>query len=1296
VPTVTTVSRRRSYPGSGRLRRSAAGLALVLAGPAVATGIGLAIGLEGRPGAGALFVLAVALVTYAAGFWPGLAAGGLSVVAFEYFFVAPFHEFQFDRSVAVSLGVLVGTTVVLVALMERERRALRALREAERRLELTLEETSTGFWEWDAVEDRFLWSPNLGPIFGLERGARPDSFAELARLVHPDDSVRFAEAQRRILAGEAPARVEFRVVTPAGETRWIRSEATTERDDDGRPIRILGLARDVSLARRREEANRLLSEASELLGRSLEVEETLAGLAAIVAQRLADRCAIELLESEHRPAFFTAAPAGVSKVAAEHLAPRAGRVAATRLAALEAGKTQLLTDAVTLRGLGARSVVVAPIPGPPGPIGVLTLVDAESGRRLDEHDRSLADELARRAGVAVGNAQLHAAERAARAAAQAAADRTARLQRVTAALPEATTPEEVAETLVTLGAPAFEGCAMWVAYRSEDGAALVRAAQVGLPQEVDADSASIPLVQAHTPAVDVARSGDPVWLASAEELASLYPEIGGAYRELGLGPLAAVPIPAAGETTGVILVWRARGEAFSDVDRSFLLALGAQAGSALERVRAQAADAELRQGIERVLDVVPGWQTGSPEEVAGAICRSALETFGASVCHLFDVHGDALRVAWREPAAEDRDPGPEIPLGDFPGLADALVRLRPMFLADVRGGHRHAVRGSEVAPGTQLRSSLFVPVSAAGISDRVLILSWQEVVEDPSPARLAVIRRFADQAALALEQAKRVAAEAEAARSAERVRRLQSVTAELARAVSVQEIAQAILVDVASFGWHAGAVALVREPEQAMDIVEAVGFPREYVDRFRRIPLDARLPVAEAVRTRETVIVATPAERDERFPELRGVGQPSGHPIVAVPLVLGARVAGALDLRLALPGSVDDDDLALLESLGRLAAQAIERARLYEREQAVAATLRRSVLPDIPPRLETALVAARYLPGSAGLDVGGDWYDVITLEGQQVVLAVGDVVGKGVVAASTMAQLRNALRAYALEGFGPAALAGRLNRIAELTDLHFATLFVALVDIRSGECRFTSAGHPPALVVPRDGEAFYVEGGGSLPLGVSTETSYDQGTAVLDPGSTLVLYTDGLVENRTEELATALERLRRIAPDAPGALELLADHLVESMLAGDPRDDVALLAFRLLEESTAGLSLSLPAAQDSLIEARTAVLAWLDVHGCEPELAHEICLACWEACVNAIEHATETRRATIELTGELTRGAVTLTVRDHGGWREPRTLPDRGLGLRLVAELSDALSVKPGLDGTRVSLTRRLPGAVAA
>jgi PAS domain S-box-containing protein len=1244
VPTVTTVSRRRSYPGSGRLRRSAAGLALVLAGPAVATGIGLAIGLEGRPGAGALFVLAVALVTYAAGFWPGLAAGGLSVVAFEYFFVAPFHEFQFDRSVAVSLGVLVGTTVVLVALMERERRALRALREAERRLELTLEETSTGFWEWDAVEDRFLWSPNLGPIFGLERGARPDSFAELARLVHPDDSVRFAEAQRRILAGEAPARVEFRVVTPAGETRWIRSEATTERDDDGRPIRILGLARDVSLARRREEANRLLSEASELLGRSLEVEETLAGLAALVAQRLADRCAIELLESEHRPAFFTAAPAGVSKVAAEHLAPRAGRVAATRLAALEAGK----------------------------------------------------NELARRAGVAVANAQLHAAERAARAAAQAAADRTARLQRVTAALPEATTPEEVAETLVTLGAPAFEGCAMWVAYRSEDGAALVRAAQVGLPQEVDADSASIPLVQAHTPAVDVARSGDPVWLASAEELASLYPEIGGAYRELGLGPLAAVPIPAAGETTGVILVWRARGEAFSDVDRSFLLALGAQAGSALERVRAQAADAELRQGIERVLDVVPGWQTGSPEEVAGAICRSALETFGASVCHLFDVHGDALRVAWREPAAEDRDPGPEIPLGDFPGLADALVRLRPMFLADVRGGHRHAVRGSEVAPGTQLRSSLFVPVSAAGISDRVLILSWQEVVEDPSPARLAVIRRFADQAALALEQAKRVAAEAEAARSAERVRRLQSVTAELARAVSVQEIAQAILVDVASFGWHAGAVALVREPEQAMDIVEAVGFPREYVDRFRRIPLDARLPVAEAVRTRETVIVATPAERDERFPELRGVGQPSGHPIVAVPLVLGARVAGALDLRLALPGSVDDDDLALLESLGRLAAQAIERARLYEREQAVAATLRRSVLPDIPPRLETALVAARYLPGSAGLDVGGDWYDVITLEGQQVVLAVGDVVGKGVVAASTMAQLRNALRAYALEGFGPAALAGRLNRIAELTDLHFATLFVALVDIRSGECRFTSAGHPPALVVPRDGEAFYVEGGGSLPLGVSTETSYDQGTAVLDPGSTLVLYTDGLVENRTEELATALERLRRIAPDAPGALELLADHLVESMLAGDPRDDVALLAFRLLEESTAGLSLSLPAAQDSLIEARTAVLAWLDVHGCEPELAHEICLACWEACVNAIEHATETRRATIELTGELTRGAVTLTVRDHGGWREPRTLPDRGLGLRLVAELSDALSVKPGLDGTRVSLTRRLPGAVAA
>jgi anti-sigma regulatory factor (Ser/Thr protein kinase) len=124
--------------------------------------------------------------------------------------------------------------------------------------------------------------------------------------------------------------------------------------------------------------------------------------------------------------------------------------------------------------------------------------------------------------------------------------------------------------------------------------------------------------------------------------------------------------------------------------------------------------------------------------------------------------------------------------------------------------------------------------------------------------------------------------------------------------------------------------------------------------------------------------------------------------------------------------------------------------------------------------------------------------------------------------------------------------------------------------------------------------------------------------------------------------------------------------------------------------------MSFPASLDSLVEIRTAVLVWLDTHGCEPDTAHELALACWELCANAIEHALDRRHAVIEVTGELLGDAVWLTVRDHGGWREPRPTPGRGLGLRLAAGLSDNIAVRRGLDGTRVTLTRRLRSTVSA
>ena len=1278
IRTVTSVSRRRPPAGRSRLRSLLAAVAFAVTGAGVATGLGLAIGLEGRPGSAVLYVIGVVFAAYLGGLWSGLGAAALSLFALEYFFIVPYHEFGFDRSALVSLGVLVGASVLVVALLERERRAYRALQEAEHRLELTLEETATGFWAWNHAEDEFLWSPNLGPMFGLPRGTSPGSSAEFESLVHPDDLARVAAGQRQALAGDDHDELEFRIVTPQGETRWLWSEATVDHDAEGAPLRLLGITRDVTPRKRRELADRFLTEASELLGRSLELDQTLTDLADLAVPSVSDWCAIELRGSNRRASTTVAAPRGAARLEQEILDARLGAFPGD-----DAERAQLRT-------VGSHSIIVAPIAGQGESLGVLTLASTEPRRPFDEIDLDLAQELARRLGSAIVNAHLHAAEREARDAAEAAADRTARLQRVSAALAGVTTSEELAAVLVTLGTPAIHHSALWVAYSSGDGSSLVPGAEGGLPPEVVGRS-TVPNKDGLRPIIDVARAGRAVWLSSAE-LGSTDPEIAAAYRKTGLGAIGAVPIPVADGTAGVILVSRSVPEPFAAIDRAFLLALGAQAGQAVERVRAHDAEAELRKGIEHVLDIAPSWLSGSPEDVARAICRTGIDTFGAPVCHLFDVHGTILRLAGREPASDDRPRGYEIPIDDFPGLREALVDTRSMFVPDVQGVHHHAIRGDALAHAraTGLRSSLRIPVSIAGTAERVMVLSWHEVVEQPRPARLAVIRRFADQAALALEQAERKVAEEHAARSAERVRRLQEITASLSKSASIQEIARTVLDHARALGGRAGAVALVREPEQTMEVIEAVGYPREVVERLRRFSLEDPLPLAAAARKGETVIVPALSERDGRVP-----GAPGS--VIAIPLNVGHRTIGALSLHLAGPSNLTADDRALLLSLARLSAQAIERAQLYEREQVVAATLQRSVLPDAVPRLEAALVATRYLPGSAGLDVGGDWYDVVRLGDRQAALAVGDVVGKGVSAASTMAQLRNALRAYVLEGFGPAAVVSRLNRIAEITDLHFATLFVAIVDLRSGECRFTSAGHPPGLIVSSEREAVYLEGGASLPLGVSTEAEYEQAVVVLEPGSTLVLYTDGLVERRTEDLGRELERLRQTAAEGPKALELLVDHVVDTMFEEDARvDDVALLALRLLEEPFAGFSLSLPAAHDSLVEARTAVLAWLEMTGCDRALAHDICLACWEACANAIEHATDRRRPTIEITGELAGETIALTIRDHGSWREARPMRDRGLGLRLISGLSDELSIKPAPDGTRVTVAWQLRSAVSA
>lgn len=288
-----------------------------------------------------------------------------------------------------------------------------------------------------------------------------------------------------------------------------------------------------------------------------------------------------------------------------------------------------------------------------------------------------------------------------------------------------------------------------------------------------------------------------------------------------------------------------------------------------------------------------------------------------------------------------------------------------------------------------------------------------------------------------------------------------------------------------------------------------------------------------------------------------------GQRALSVPLV-GADGTEFGVLAVAEPGrGFSEADEAILAQLAQMASVALENARLFEREQLIAETLQRSLLTDRLQSFPGAQLAARYVPGGDGSDVGGDWYDAFLVPGGLAV-TVGDVTGKGIHAAALMGQLRTALRAYALEGHDPADVVVALDRLLYgLDESRMATTVYGVFDAQWRTLTFASAGHPPPLLVAPDGTATYLEGALSLPLGVDACRRRVADTVAIPPGSTLLLYTDGLVEQRTRALDEGLDRLRAVAAAAPTDLEAFCDSVLDAMLPGGEPDDVAVLAVRV-------------------------------------------------------------------------------------------------------------------------------------
>ncbi|GCE01437.1 SpoIIE family protein phosphatase [Embleya hyalina] len=415
------------------------------------------------------------------------------------------------------------------------------------------------------------------------------------------------------------------------------------------------------------------------------------------------------------------------------------------------------------------------------------------------------------------------------------------------------------------------------------------------------------------------------------------------------------------------------------------------------------------------------------------------------------------------------------------------------------------------------------------------------------------------------------------------------------------------------------------------------------------------------------------------------------HTMIVVPLsargvVLGTLLLGRGEGRPAF----DPDDLTLATELGSRAAVSVDNARLYHHQRETAVMLQRSLLPQNLPDLPGIAVAHRYLPGSSVTEVGGDWYDVIPLSGGRIGLVVGDVMGHGVHAAAVMGQLRTAVRTLAGLELPPAEVLGHLDDIVVgLGELHYATCVYVVYDPVTRTCEFASAGHMPPILVPPTGRPRVVDNPPGTVLGVGG-LGFEQGDFAVESGSTLVLYTDGLVETRDRSLDVGIGLLCEALEGPPGPLERTADRIVADVHEEPGFDDVALLVARLdalAEDSVA--SWWLPAEPAVVSRARELSRKTLTEWGLDP-LVDITELLVSELVTNALRYGAGPIRL------RLLRGrALLCEVADAGTtlprMREADDTDEGGRGLQLVNQLAERWGSRKSGHGKTVWFELPLP-----
>ena len=432
-----------------------------------------------------------------------------------------------------------------------------------------------------------------------------------------------------------------------------------------------------------------------------------------------------------------------------------------------------------------------------------------------------------------------------------------------------------------------------------------------------------------------------------------------------------------------------------------------------------------------------------------------------------------------------------------------------------------------------------------------------------------------------------------------------------------------------------------------------------------------------------------------------------GGGLVAVPLTVRGATFGTLTVAREHAPAWTGDEVRFVAELAHRLALALDNARLYESERQVALELQRSLLPARLPRVAELDVAGRYLAGAAGAEVGGDWYDVVPLSGGRVAVAVGDVMGRGVRAAAIMGQLRAALRSYAVEGLPPGRMLEHLGAFTEVLEgEHLVTCLVGVHDGTTRTVTLASAGHPPPLRLAEGESPGFVDVRPGLPLGVSATLAgtggetYQECTVDLPPGSTLLMFTDGLVEDREVPVGAGLEHL---AAAFAGHLPVDAEDACETALRGMGRDtshddDTAVLALRATDATSPVLADGSSPARADVVRVDLRTSAQAPAHGRRivtdvlrhaglPELADTASLLVSELVTNALRHGGGPRELLVHVDAD----GVDVGVRDESP-RPPHPgstdgpgaarvieggLAEGGRGLLLVELLADTWGWRP-------------------